>query len=103
MSAAFFQLHLHISRAGVPNNIGERLLKNSEERRVQFRIERRLLKLDVNIAFDSRAGLKFVRLPFQGRGQAEMIEHSGTKLGGDAANHLNGRINVRDQLACFSK
>src|SRR5437016_9747600 len=90
LSAARLQFYLHVSRASVPDDVGERFLKNPKERCVQFRIERAVRKLNIDVAADPGARLKFIGLPFERRSQPEMIEYARTQFAGYASHRLNG-------------
>jgi hypothetical protein len=79
----------------VANNVREGLLKNPEKRGVHILRQGEFANVCMNIAPDAGAVLKFVGLPFQCGGEAEMVKNPGSKFGGDATHQLDGGVNVR--------
>ena len=55
----------HVGRTRMTYNVRERFLKNAEKRRRHVRRQNRLVQVGADIAFDARAGLELVRLPFE--------------------------------------
>ena len=87
-------MNRHVRGAGVPNNVGQRFLENPEERCRQIWCQHGFVQIRMHVAFDSRAGLKFICLPFQCRNQPEVIENPWPKFRRNASNGLNGRVDV---------
>lgn len=94
LAVGFSQTHFHFCRVCVADDVGERLLKNAEERGVEFLVPTRFYHLRRHLAANSRLHLELVRLPFQRGQQSGGVKDAGAKLGGDAANGLNGFVNV---------
>ena len=70
-------MHHHVRGARVANDVCERFLENPEKRRREIRRQNRLMQIGPHIALDARARLEFIRLPFQRRNQAQMIQNAG--------------------------
>ena len=99
--ACFCKVHVHFGSAGVANDVRQRFLKDPEERSVQFLVPDRFPDARMDATTDAGLAFKFVCLPFERGRQAGAVQHSGTQLGGDPADCLNGGINVRGHRACL--
>lgn len=84
----------NVRGARMANDVGQRFLENPEERGRQIGREHRFVEVGMNVTFDSSAGLKFVCLPLERGDQPEMIQNSRTKFGGNAADRLDGGIDM---------
>lgn len=99
--AGLFQMHGHVRRARVPHDVRQRFLKNPEKSRRNLLVQFRIVQLRVNVASDSGARLKFVRLPFQRGGKAEVIQNARAQFRCDSPHRLNRRIHLRGKLFRF--
>ena len=93
-AASSFNPDIDVRGLGVADHVGESFLKNAKERGGEFRVQRRLLQTGRNLAANPCSGLKFLRLPFQRRGQPEVVEDAGPEFGGNSADSLYGGIDV---------
>ena len=69
-------MNAHLSGPRVAYDIGQRFLKYSEKRRVEFLCQRRVAQVRMNFTFDAGSVLEFIGLPFKRGRQAEMIQNS---------------------------
>src|SRR5260221_8665136 len=72
--------HLDAGGVGVADDVGERLLKNAEERRVQILVGNGFADGRFDAAPDSRLPLKFIRLPLDRREQTGAVDQSRAQL-----------------------
>src|SRR5258708_4277338 len=85
----------HPGGTGVPHDVGERLLEDAEEGRVQVGIERGIVPQRAgHVALDAGAALEFVGLPFERGDEPQIIENAGAQLRRDPAHRLDGGVNV---------
>ena len=101
-----FQTGFDAGGVSVANNIGERFLKNAENGRGSLRIQGQGFSKQCDVTGDSGTALKLLRLPFQGGVQAQIVQRSGPKVGGNSsqgANHFvhqtNRGVNFGVQLS----
>jgi len=59
------KLNAYVGGPGVPDDVGERFLKDAEKSGAQFRVEHQVPQVAMDFTFDAGAILKFVGLPFQ--------------------------------------
>jgi len=60
-------------RSGVPNYIGQGLLEDPEKSGAQIGVGERLRHIRAHIAFNARAILELIGLPFERCGQPEVV------------------------------
>src|SRR5229473_4888344 len=84
-----FQARFDARGVSMARDIGERLLKDAENGRGSFRIEVEGFLGQCDMAADSSTAFEFLSLPFQGRGQAQVVQGSGPQLGGDSSQGPN--------------
>ena len=87
-------------------DIGERLLKDAEDGSGSFRIEGQGFLGHTDMTADSGTAFELLSMPFQGSGQAQIIQSSGPELRGDSSqgdDHLvhqsNGGVHFSPQLS----
>src|SRR5262249_292578 len=69
--------------------------ENAKNRSRTLPIESRRIRREGELATDAAAFLEFLRLPFDGGGEPEVVQHLGTQASGDLAN---GLYRLVDQL-----
>ena len=94
MFRRFDQAHFDFAGVGMADDVGERLLENTEESRVQVLIQNGIVDGHVHMALDAGLLLEFIGLPLQGSGQPGGIQQPGPQFCHDAADGLDRFVNA---------
>src|SRR2546429_8681753 len=86
------QVNVHLSCLGVPDDVGQRLLKNAEHGRGAIGIKVQMPRTGLELAPDACPFFKFPNLPFDGGFQPQFIEHRRAQVGGDLSDHADGFV-----------
>src|SRR5258706_2095910 len=101
VSVGPLQLDPHFGRVRVAGDVGERFLENAEERGRARAAERDVFEPRGQLAFDPGALLKLVDLPFDRRGEPQIVQDARPELGRDAAHGPDGLIHQRQHRIGF--
>ena len=85
----------------MPDDVGQRLLKNAEHGRGALGIKVQMPRTGLELALDACPFFKFPNLPFDGGFQPQFIEHGRAQLGGDFADHTDNLVNRNRQRFGF--
>lgn len=91
----------HMGGTRVANHVGERFLKNPEERCRQIGSQHRFAQIGMNVTFNSGPRLKFVCLPLECGDKPKMVEYARAQLGGNPPDRLNGGVYMNRKGLCF--
>ena len=95
------QVNVHLSCLGVPDDVGQRLLKNAEHGRGALGIKVQVSRTGLELALDACPLFKFPNLPFDSGFQPQFIEHRRTQFGGDLADHADDLVHRDGQRFGF--
>src|SRR6516165_10433792 len=77
----FGKANFNPRRSGVPDNIRQRLLEDSEEGCIEVRVPLRVLNGSLYAALDASLALPLISLPFDRRGQTSRVKHPRAQFG----------------------
>src|SRR6478609_10771506 len=85
----FRESNTHVCSLGVPGDICQRLLKDSEQRGGTLQVQRELILWGyADITLHASSFLKCPSRPFDSSNETEIVEDAGTQLGRDTAHAL---------------